>query len=1059
MAHTLTVDLGTIVPYLPEYPACQLFSRRRGDAGTLEHPIFSGVRTLTVPANRSSFDIQIPASSEYTASQEYMLAIGGREYVFVMPDADVTLSNLLLRGSTNLPPVLVQEVAPIDAIRGELWIKASTQILYYYSGTNWVEPSHSDVPASVRDEITEIKRIADGAVQVDGIELNGRTITFPDDGGSSPAQIEIPGVTVKEDNLPKGTTGEITEFNFTGNGVDVDQTGPRVNVHITGEAGGTGVSNAQVTQNIDGRLEGFADKLTPNAKVPDGRLNQASGTQRGTIGPDEFAKINDAVDAAHLHDTPHLLNNQLEDLDAVLLDDASVTDGDGSQLKEISIRELDKRWKNDSANVIHDNTLEGNGTPASKLKIDSDLVKQIDENTDALRLLEHETVFDTAQRGDDFVVGTGANGQESGAWGEDGTSASTANAPTFEVNGVTYRVLFILDNRTDLLEIWIGGATDSATEAQIPAFPATVDFEINDVDFRYRDAEPGSYSPQTGGQPAYRNYFWRDKHNTLNLGTGNTLIIKVPNEGSDNTRILPKPPAEDGYIPVSEGGKWVAEHQHDATFSEETPDPGHPLKFAVVERAGPKAVTLAYDGESDANVWHGDIHINLDYNATLRLPVTGSNDPSPLKWSLTFNTTGAAPTANDVWGKTPKSFEIIYPGTNRKTTVPIELDSSIANALAYIAETALASNPAEFGSSPSQDDTESVDFNILFTDGSRAYPVAETVVQRAATITDARALLREQHIQSVTVSGNTATFRVVASTGAVSSVAVNLAGSTASGVTLDAVGALLAALDQFTYDTGTNTLAFALAAGDVSASNLDTDTESKKKSFRDAIGIGAVPSGSTPPANPAIGQRFLLSADAEVDRPGVLKPVQSTTPSGGHLIGWYRGISGELNPLPTNIDAIQYYANEAQNPQQLRGRLSVVRSNSTSKTPASIAVGVDGTNQALTNAGAQYPHNWITGTITDPFVVGQIIPIQIRYTDGTIEYARVSLSPGIIVFVAFHWISEVLHEDDIADIVKPQALIGNTDSWSLADCSIRVMTEAAYQALTTPDPNTLYLTT
>ena len=46
----------------------------------------------------------------------------------------------------------------------------------------------------------------------------------------------------------------------------------------------------------------------------------------------------------HLHDTPALLNIHIQPTDAVLMDDASVGDGDGSQLREIYFSELDKRW-------------------------------------------------------------------------------------------------------------------------------------------------------------------------------------------------------------------------------------------------------------------------------------------------------------------------------------------------------------------------------------------------------------------------------------------------------------------------------------------------------------------------------------------------------------------------------------------------------------------------------------------------------------------------------------------------------------------------------------------
>ena len=76
--------------------------------------------------------------------------------------------------------------------------------------------------------------------------------------------------------------------------------------------------------------------------IPSARLPQASGSQAGIINSAEYAKISTAIDGATLHNTPAISNSVLESGDAILLDDASVTVG--SQLREITISELDKRW-------------------------------------------------------------------------------------------------------------------------------------------------------------------------------------------------------------------------------------------------------------------------------------------------------------------------------------------------------------------------------------------------------------------------------------------------------------------------------------------------------------------------------------------------------------------------------------------------------------------------------------------------------------------------------------------------------------------------------------------
>lgn len=77
--------------------------------------------------------------------------------------------------------------------------------------------------------------------------------------------------------------------------------------------------------------------------VPTAKLPTVSGSQSGILMPAEYALIHSAVQGADLHSTSQLTAASLQDEDAVLLDDASVTVG--SELKEISFSELDKRWR------------------------------------------------------------------------------------------------------------------------------------------------------------------------------------------------------------------------------------------------------------------------------------------------------------------------------------------------------------------------------------------------------------------------------------------------------------------------------------------------------------------------------------------------------------------------------------------------------------------------------------------------------------------------------------------------------------------------------------------
>ena len=83
-------------------------------------------------------------------------------------------------------------------------------------------------------------------------------------------------------------------------------------------------------------------KLGSTGKWTAAELPTASGSEAGIISPAEYARIADAVSATDLHSTPQLANDHLAGDDAILLDDASVTSG--SELKEVPVSELDKRW-------------------------------------------------------------------------------------------------------------------------------------------------------------------------------------------------------------------------------------------------------------------------------------------------------------------------------------------------------------------------------------------------------------------------------------------------------------------------------------------------------------------------------------------------------------------------------------------------------------------------------------------------------------------------------------------------------------------------------------------
>ena len=276
MDHSLTIDLDRIVPYLNEYPIIRLFSRRAGGAGTLNHRLFSGVRTLQPPTGYNTFRIDIPASSDFVAPQEYMLSIGGHEFVFVMPEEDATLSNLLAIESTK-NSVFVQSTNPIDPLTGDFWIDTSANppVLKFYQAGGWHSVMHMSSEFHLTSDELDTLRKAVLATE-SGITINERTLRFaPADNGIVPdREIEIPGITVEKDDTVQGLDNAVTNIDFTGDGVGVDVVGNKAVVSITGgdhQISGlnqnqvdnriTANTNVQKVPGISSKLDEVSDEL------------------------------------------------------------------------------------------------------------------------------------------------------------------------------------------------------------------------------------------------------------------------------------------------------------------------------------------------------------------------------------------------------------------------------------------------------------------------------------------------------------------------------------------------------------------------------------------------------------------------------------------------------------------------------------------------------------------------------------------------------------------------------------------------------------------------------
>ena len=97
--------------------------------------------------------------------------------------------------------------------------------------------------------------------------------------------------------------------------------------------------NAEIDARIDAPARAGNMATWPLAKLP-----YSSRTADGIVSAAQAVRIDDSIDSAHLHSTPSINAAQLQSGDAFLLDDASVDNDSGSQLKEIDVSDLDTRW-------------------------------------------------------------------------------------------------------------------------------------------------------------------------------------------------------------------------------------------------------------------------------------------------------------------------------------------------------------------------------------------------------------------------------------------------------------------------------------------------------------------------------------------------------------------------------------------------------------------------------------------------------------------------------------------------------------------------------------------
>ena len=152
---------------------------------------------------------------------------------------------ILTENVTTLPP----GVSVVDANSNPVTSLLAGAVLRY-SRTSWLHVLQIRLGSEPPDAtITRAKlsialqALIAKIIPYDSVTLTGRTLSFPNEGDNNQTDIDIPGITAKENNIVVGNANGITEFDFVGATVTHD--GARAIINTAG--GGTVLAMAEAS--------------------------------------------------------------------------------------------------------------------------------------------------------------------------------------------------------------------------------------------------------------------------------------------------------------------------------------------------------------------------------------------------------------------------------------------------------------------------------------------------------------------------------------------------------------------------------------------------------------------------------------------------------------------------------------------------------------------------------------------------------------------------------------------------------------------------------------------
>ena len=319
-AHELTIDLSRITGTVPDFTAVRVVLRSEAVGSgdpifTSTPPGFPQARTIRPPAS-GRIVVDIPASSEFSSEQRYVLVVQARTLPFTMPARAATFLEVYgerPEGTGGLFVVDTTEPAATGKATGDRWFNpGNKEFRVFVAGEGWelvsaaaaAETAIPDGSITVQKlasgVVARFGEVADGAVTLPKLStdvrnryddavmvstavgseqpsLSGHDLGFISVDGSTTRTVTLPGISIEDQGDPQGTVNAVRTIDFTGDGVTCEVVGTKSTCTVTGGV----VDYADLTGRPDARfeeLEEFEQTLRTSTPLVTNQAVDLTGT-------------------------------------------------------------------------------------------------------------------------------------------------------------------------------------------------------------------------------------------------------------------------------------------------------------------------------------------------------------------------------------------------------------------------------------------------------------------------------------------------------------------------------------------------------------------------------------------------------------------------------------------------------------------------------------------------------------------------------------------------------------------------------------------------------------